>query len=113
MDAELNTVVAACGAVVAILIRRRRRRRRNRTIWVREWVRGRQERGVYTQLLQELRLSDTTSYRNFLRMDAGTFDQLLEMVGPLITYQDTNMRKAISPGERLALTLRFLATGEQ
>ena len=33
------------------------------------------------------------------------------MVAPLITQQDTNMRQAISAGERLALTLRFLATG--
>ena len=62
--------------------------------------------------MQELRLSDASSYRNFLRMDAATFDELLQMVGPLITYQDTNMRQSISPGERLALTLRFLATGK-
>lgn len=30
----------------------------------------------------------------------------------LIARRDTNMREAIPPGERLALTLRFLATGE-
>ena len=34
-----------------------------------------------------------------------------KMTAPSITYQDTNMREAIFPGERLALTLRFLATG--
>ena len=33
------------------------------------------------------------------------------MTAPSITYQYTNMQEAISPGERLALTLRFLATG--
>ena len=62
--------------------------------------------------MQELRLGDSESYRHFLRMDMSTFDELLSMVGPHITYQDTNMRQAISAGERLALTLRFLATGE-
>ena len=46
-------------------------------------------------------------------MDMNTFDELLRLVGPHISYQDTNMRQAISPGERLALTLRFLATGEK
>ena len=45
-------------------------------------------------------------------MDAATFEELLRMVAPLITYQDTTMREAILPAERLAVTQRFLATGE-
>ena len=44
-------------------------------------------------------------------MDSETFDELLKRVGPLMTHQDTRFRKAIPPSERLALTLRFLATG--
>ena len=55
---------------------------------------------------------DVSSYRNFVRMDAASFEELLQMVAPLITYQDTTMREAIPPAERLAVTLRFLATGE-
>uniref|UniRef100_A0A1X7U532 Transposase Helix-turn-helix domain-containing protein n=1 Tax=Amphimedon queenslandica TaxID=400682 RepID=A0A1X7U532_AMPQE len=43
-------------------------------------------------------MTDLTSYHHF--------------VSPLIKRQDTVMRQAISPGERLAVTLRFLATGE-
>ena len=35
----------------------------------------------------------------------------LHKVAPLITRCDTVMRQAIPPGERLALTLRFIATG--
>ena len=34
------------------------------------------------------------------------------MVTPLIAKEDTTFRNAISPGERLAVTLRFLASGE-
>ena len=45
-------------------------------------------------------------------MDAATFEKLLCMVAPMITHKDTVMREAISLGERLAVTLRFLATGE-
>ena len=63
--------------------------------------------------MQELWLTDAGTYRHFLRMDMSTFDELLQLVEPHITYQDTNMRQAISAGERLALTLRFLATSEQ
>lgn len=54
---------------------------------------------------------DTSSYRNFVRMDSSTFEELLSKVAPKITYQNTVMREAISAGERLAVTLRFLATG--
>ena len=35
---------------------------------------------------------------------------LLEKVRPLIERQDTKRREAISDAERLAVTLRFLAT---
>ena len=49
---------------------------------------------------------------NFVRMDAAMFEELLRMVAPLITYQDTTMREAIPSAERLAVTLCFLATGE-
>ncbi|KAL4091948.1 hypothetical protein QTP88_026547 [Uroleucon formosanum] len=44
-------------------------------------------------------------------MNNDSFNELLEMISPIITKQDTVMRKAISPTERLATTLRFLATG--
>lgn len=40
-------------------------------------------------------------------MDMASFNELLEMVTPLIKRRDTLMRNSISPAERLALTLRF------
>ena len=36
----------------------------------------------------------------------------MTLVQPAITKQTTNMRKPVSPEEKLAVTLRFLATGE-
>ena len=62
--------------------------------------------------MREIRLLDTSSYKHFMRMDASTFEELLSSIAPRITYQDTVMRQAISPAERLAVTLRFLATGK-
>ena len=56
-------------------------------------------------------MCDTSSYRNFVRMDAATFEELLTSIAPRITYQDTVLRQAFCPAERLAVTLRFLATG--
>lgn len=103
---------AAFAAVVAIIISRRHRRRKKRSVWVRDWIKVREERGAYHQLVQELRLTDISSYRNFLRMDHATFAELLQKVTPLIKCEDTVLRTAIDPGERLALTLRYLATDE-
>jgi hypothetical protein len=87
------------------------RRRRNRTIWTKSWIGNRVEFGAYHCLLQELRNDDPSACRNFLRMDWLSFTELLSRVSPRITRQDTNMRQSIKPEERLALTLRWLATG--
>ena len=86
-------------------------RRGRITVWVREWVKNRETYGVYQHLLQELRLGDAATCRNFMWMDCTTFQFLLNLVGPKITFRDTHLRRAIIAGERLALTLRFLATG--
>ena len=45
-------------------------------------------------------------------MDVDTFDELLTLVKPHIAQRNTKFRNAISPGERLAITLRFQATGK-
>ncbi|XP_045116824.1 uncharacterized protein LOC123507728 [Portunus trituberculatus] len=49
---------------------------------------------------------------NWTRLDKDQYHRLLELVTPLIAKSDTKMRKAVTAGERLTLTLRYLATGE-
>lgn len=60
----------------------------------------------------ELNLQDSEYYKNFLRMCASDFEYLLEKVKPKIEKQDTVMRNAITVGERLAITLKYLAGGK-
>lgn len=108
--ADVRQISAA--VAVAIICKRRKRKRKTKEVWEREWFRRRSERGVYRQLLEELRLEDEENYRRYLRMDTKTFQDLLDKVTPLIEKKQTNMRQPIPPGERLAVTLRFLATGE-
>ena len=62
------------------------------------------------RLLRELR-DEPNDWRNYLRMDIDTYTFLLELVTPHIKKEDSCMRTAISPHERLTATLRFLATG--
>ncbi|XP_025158823.1 protein ANTAGONIST OF LIKE HETEROCHROMATIN PROTEIN 1-like isoform X2 [Harpegnathos saltator] len=45
-------------------------------------------------------------------MSSDLFEDLVKKLEPLIKRQDTHLRQSISPAERLAVTLRHLATGE-
>ena len=66
----------------------------------------------YQALLRTFIETDKSTYKNYLRMDERLFTQILECLTPRILKQDTNMRKPLEPGLLLAMTLRFLATGE-
>ena len=90
----------------------RRRTRRQRTQWVRQWLLRRPMYGQYEKLMHELTTEDPTSFKNFLRVDPDIFMELLHRVGPRIEKQDTFFRKALPPGLKLAVTLRYLATGD-
>ena len=62
-------------------------------------------------LLKDLRENDPDDFRNYLRMDVDTFDLLLNLVKGGLIKQNTVMREASSPEQRLMDTLCFLATG--
>ena len=51
--------------------------------------------------------------KDFLLMDAeSNYNELLQMVEPLIEKQTTNMHQTISHAESFSITLRYLATGK-
>ena len=106
--------VAACVLVLLFVNRRRRNRKRwiNRKVWTKPYISRNPTLGAYNTLVQELRTEDAAAFKTFLRMDQTCFLELLEMVKPQLQKQDTNMRKSIPADEKLALTLRYLATGE-
>ena len=92
--------------------RKRKRRVAARTVWVRSWLLDRDEDGQFRLLMDKLRLHDVQAFKNFTRMDPDFFFHLLEKLRPNITKKDTNYRKAIPPALRLALTLRYYASGD-
>ena len=59
-----------------------------------------------------LSLAFITSNFRYLRMSPERFEHLLTLVGPLISKKATKMRELISAAERLTLTLRMLASGD-
>ena len=94
------------------MLRRRRAKRPRRRTWVREIFKRRQTRGEYHSLITEMRLGDQESFYRYFHMTRERFSLLLSEIGPSITRQNTNFRQAIPPGERLAITLHFLVTGD-
>ncbi|KAJ8910310.1 hypothetical protein NQ315_012231 [Exocentrus adspersus] len=63
---------------------------------------------MFTELLHE----PCGEFENFCRMSSTDFQYLLTRVSPFIFKNDTQLREAIPVKVRLAITLRFLATGD-
>ena len=102
----VNKRVVAIMAIALSTIHRMQSRiasKRRRKIWIKNWINKRSIHGAYHQLMKELSCLDVLGYINFVRMDSTSFETLIIMVGPKVKRQDTVMRKAISPGERLAI----------
>jgi hypothetical protein len=51
-------------------------------------------------------------YKNFTRLNPTDFEYLINLVGPRIRKSNTTFREEISVQDRLAVTLRYLATGD-
>ena len=108
MAAE-DRAAAACIVIALLMEEDDERRTRGPD---RDWIKRRREKGAFQNIVKELAAEDLPSFKNFMRMDYVTFQALVENISHKITKRTTMMRKAISASERVALTLRFLATGE-
>lgn len=51
-------------------------------------------------------------YKNFTRINSTDFEYLMNLIGPKIKRRNTAFREAMSVQDRLAVTLRYLATGD-
>ena len=100
------------GFAVFLYLCSKRRWSKKRRKWVKDWIGERQQLGVFNNLVQELANEDKEAYHQYFRLDEERFNIILNYIKPAIKKQDKNMRKSIQPGERLAITLRFLATGK-
>ncbi|KOB79172.1 Uncharacterized protein OBRU01_00963 [Operophtera brumata] len=67
---------------------------------------------IMEKQLAELVGEPSGEFKKFTRMSLLDFEKLLCKVSPLIAKEDTQLRKAIPAKTRLAITLRFLATGD-
>ena len=87
-----------------------RARRRRRTCWVKPWLQRRVLLGQYDTLMHELMRESHGDFKNYMRTDLDMFREMLARVAPRIT-KSIESRPPIRAGLKLAVTLRFLATG--
>ncbi|XP_027132170.1 uncharacterized protein LOC113745002 [Larimichthys crocea] len=97
-------------ALVLLLVGLQRRGRGSR-VWVHSLNQQRRRQGDFYHLVAELRL-DSQRHHQYFRMSAEQMDELLALIGPEVTRQSTNYRAAIEPKQRLAVALRYMASGD-
>lgn len=98
----MDLVECAC---VSILIHRRRKKKISKKFWIHPIVSERLLHGQFHTLHYELR-QYPPKFFNYYRMSVSAFDELLQILGPCLTYSNTQMRECISPEERLSVTIR-------
>ena len=86
--------------------------RRRHNMWVRTWLLQREERGAYHNIMADLYAKDIPGFANYMRMTPEFFEMIKTRLESCLARQATNYRAPISVGEKLALTIRYLATGE-
>ncbi len=62
--------------------------------------------------MTEPEVEDPAAFKNFVSVEPAMSRELLNRLGPAIAKKDTFYGKLLHPGLRLAITLRFLATGD-
>lgn len=77
--------------------------------WVRPWL---EEKDAGLKLVKREFKRDAEQFKKFLRMPESIFEKVLKLVAHRIAKKNTNFRDAVSPRDKLIVTLRFLATGE-
>ena len=82
----------------------RKRKRAKRRFWVHPYLKNNNDKRLFIAAKQMTESDD--KFRSFYRMSKATFNELLQIVAPLIQKQNTNMRECVSPEERIMITLR-------
>lgn len=109
-----KTLILGCGLLLFLLLKSKERNRairknRNKGVrkkyWVNELVKTRCNGSIHQNLLNEMRFSNESMFKNFVRMNYNQFEELLKLVAPNLLREST-IREVITPAERLSLTLR-------
>lgn len=101
MWSDENLIIAAIALdEEAGLLKRKKRR-----FWVHEILKKRNIEGEFITLYREL-IDDDTKFFQYFRMPKYKFCELLSIIEPVITKQNTTFRESISTKQKLCVCLR-------
>ncbi|XP_022835157.1 protein ALP1-like [Spodoptera litura] len=109
MNGQENVVLCAAACVLLCSLLKKKRRKKPRC-WVRPLLQRRNEET--NKFLEEIKIDPLSGFKNFTRISCQDFELLVNATSPFIAKQDTNYRKCVPVSIRLAITLRYLATGD-
>ena len=81
-----------------------------RLCWAREWLK-RGHLGYYYSLIVELEQEDHSGFLSFLRVWPEVFRELCDILEERVEKIGCTFRKPLEVGLKVAITLRYLATG--
>jgi hypothetical protein len=92
-------------ALAALILLELLKNKVNRNVWVESVLSNRLTSGIFHSMFSAHR-DNPHKFFSYYRMSVNSFDELLSIIRQRIKKQDTNMRKSITPAERLAVTLK-------
>ena len=90
---------------------KRPNQKKKKRCWVRDIFKNRERQGAFKTLFHEMR-NDRELFFHYFRMNPKKIDHLLTLVREQIEKKDTAFRKLFLAARQLAITLRYLASGE-
>ncbi|XP_011858353.1 PREDICTED: uncharacterized protein LOC105555915 [Vollenhovia emeryi] len=100
-------MVFVCDQIIKLNAKRNYRQKR---FWVHPLFQLRRYHGFYEAIFPTLSLFGD-KFHDYLRITPTQFEELLLLIGPIIAKQNA-IRESIPTAARLALTMRYLATGD-
>ncbi|CAH2001493.1 unnamed protein product [Acanthoscelides obtectus] len=108
---DVGRVRAAAAFILIHNIIHKKKQKRKVRWFMKELYRNRLQYGVRLMRHMQFEAVDDTT-KNFTRISTEDLNQLRYFIEPRVNKMDTQFREAITVTERLAITLRFLATGD-
>ena len=109
MDGQEEVVLCGAACVVVCTLLKKKRRAKPKC-WVRPFLRRREEETE--NFLEDLKIDPLSGFKKISRISCEDFEMLINTIGPFIAKQDTNYRRSVPVSIRLAITLRYLGTGD-
>ena len=93
-------------ALVCALLLRKRNGKKSKKFWVHPIMSQRLLEGKFYFLYEDLKAQPQKFFFRYFRMSGATFDRLMVLLVPSLTFQGTRMIKSVPPEQRSAVTLR-------